>query len=165
MFITGGKVKILAGVYTISFLSVMALFAIGNILLKIWRAKLPRPEKAGWFGLFIGITGVAVALVGNITMKPENLDSPSNFGIFLDYFIPSIAFVFFMLKRVTILRIILYIIQYISNSIRKWVYKVDKIIFNLIHEINGQAFVFFTKGDNLSNLNKVILYILKNKQT
>ncbi len=47
LLITNGEVKLLAGVYTISFLSVMALFGIGNILLKLKRAKLPRPEKAG----------------------------------------------------------------------------------------------------------------------
>ena len=85
--------------------------------------------------------------------------------IFLDYFIPTIAFVFFMLKRVAILRLLLKIIQYISNGIRRWVYKIDKRIFKLIHEINGQEFIFFTKGDNISNLNRVILYILKNEQT
>jgi len=34
---TGGAVGLLAGVYTLSFLSVMALFAIGNMLLKVKR--------------------------------------------------------------------------------------------------------------------------------
>jgi hypothetical protein len=35
----------LAGVYTFSFLAVMGLFGIGNLLLKFKRKKLPRPEK------------------------------------------------------------------------------------------------------------------------
>ena len=38
LLITRGNVKLLAGVYTISFLAVMALFAIGNILLKVKRS-------------------------------------------------------------------------------------------------------------------------------
>ncbi|MFA5298168.1 MAG: APC family permease [Lutibacter sp.] len=46
LLITKGNVKLLAGVYTISFLSVMILFGIGNILLKLKRSKLPRPERA-----------------------------------------------------------------------------------------------------------------------
>lgn len=165
LLITRGQVELLAGVYTISFLSVMALFAIGNMLLKIRRAKLPRPERASWLGLLFAITGVGIALVGNLLIKPEIPDSPSNIGVFLEYFIPTIAFVFFMLKRVTILRTILYIIKYISNSIRKWVYSVDKAILGFIQEINSQEFVFFTKGDNISVLNKVILYIKKNEHT
>jgi len=165
LLITRGRVDQLAGVYTISFLSVMGLFVIGNVLLKIRRAKLPRPERASWGGLFVALVGVSVALLGNILMKPESPDLPANYWIFLEYFIPAIAFVFFMLKRVAILKVILTIIQYIANSVRKWIYSIDKVIFSLIHEINGQEFVFFTKGDNLSNLNKVIQYILKNEQT
>jgi hypothetical protein len=34
-----------------------------------------------------------------------------------------------------------------------------------IERINAQEFVFFTRGDNISNLNKVILSILKNENT
>ena len=45
LLITKGNVQLLAGVYTLSFLSLMALFGIGNILLKIRRSQLPRPEK------------------------------------------------------------------------------------------------------------------------
>ncbi len=165
LLITGGDVALLAGVYTISFLSVMGLFAVGNILLKVKRSRLPRPERASWGGLLVALAGVSVALIGNINMEPEEVGAPSNFMIFLEYFIPAILFVMFMLKRVTILRILLVIIQYISNTIRKWAYEIDKRIINLIHEIDGQEFVFFTKGDNLSNLNKVILYIKKNEQT
>ena len=48
LLITNGNVELLAGVYTISFLSVMVLFGIGNILLKVRRKQLPRPEKATW---------------------------------------------------------------------------------------------------------------------
>ena len=38
-------------------------------------------------------------------------------------------------------------------------------IIKTIKRINSQEFVFFTKGDNIVNLNKVMLYILKNEQT
>ncbi|HHB52250.1 MAG TPA: APC family permease, partial [Saprospiraceae bacterium] len=55
LLITKGEVKLLAGVYTISFLSVMALFGVGNILLKVRRKKLPRPERASWLAVFIAI--------------------------------------------------------------------------------------------------------------
>lgn len=39
------SVDTLAGVYTVSFLAVMGLFAIGNLLLKYKRAELPREYK------------------------------------------------------------------------------------------------------------------------
>jgi hypothetical protein len=45
LFVTGGDLIALAGVYTFSFLAVMGLFGIGNLLLKFKRKKLPRPES------------------------------------------------------------------------------------------------------------------------
>jgi hypothetical protein len=39
------NVDTLAGVYTVSFLAVMGLFAIGNLLLKYKRSELPRPIR------------------------------------------------------------------------------------------------------------------------
>ncbi|MDB4581598.1 APC family permease [Draconibacterium sp.] len=164
LLITHGKVTVLAGVYTISFLSVMALFAIGNIYLKIRRAKLPRPEIASWWSLFIALTGVFIAILGNIYMENEE-GMPSNFGVFLDYFIPTIIFTTVMLNRISLLRIMMKIVHYLVDPFMKQVGKLDVGIIKLINKINSKEFVFFTKGDNLANLNQVILYILKNEQT
>lgn len=164
LLITRGQVTLLAGVYTISFLSVMALFGIGNVLLKVKRASLPRPERAVWPAVFVAIIAVVIALVGNITMEPKG-DNPSNLVVFLDYFIPFMLFIIFMLNRTLVLRLFLNLIHYIFDPIRKFVFSTDRQIMNLIHEINEQEFVFFTKGDNIATLNKVMLYIKKNEHT
>ncbi|WP_456377477.1 APC family permease [Lutibacter sp.] len=164
LLITNGNVKLLAGVYTISFLSVMALFGIGNILLKVKRNKLPRPEKASWVSILIAITAVIIALIGNITMETKD-DLPSNLTVFLDYFIPSIIFISIMLNRTILLKFLLNSIHTIFDPVRNIVLKTDKKILLLIDEINSQEFVFFTKGDKISTLNKVMLYILKNEHT
>lgn len=164
LLITKGRVTLLAGVYTISFLSVMGLFAIGNIYLKIRRAKLPRPEIASWGSLLIALTGVIVAIVGNIYMEPEEGVS-SNFAVFLDYFIPTIIFTSIMLNRISLLRMVMKIVHYLVDPFIKRIRKLDLGIIKIINKINSSEFVFFTKGDNLSNLNRVMLYILKNEQT
>ena len=91
LLITKGNVKLLAGVYTISFLSVMSLFGIGNILLKIRRKSLPRPERASWISVIVGISAVVIALIGNITM-PSKDGAASNLTVFLYYFIPTITY-------------------------------------------------------------------------
>lgn len=164
LLITNGDVKLLAGVYTISFLSVMALFVIGNILLKIKRAKLPRPEKAPWISLIIALLGVSFALWGNFVM-PHDDDKPSNFSVFIKYFIPALVFVSIMLNRTLLLRILLNIIQYIFNPIRRFVKKTNRKLAEMIDRINSQEFVFFTKGDNIAVLNRVMQYIEKNEHT
>jgi amino acid transporter len=164
LLITRGEVTLLAGVYTISFLSVMILFGVGNILLKVRRAALPRPERARWVAVFFAIIAVTLALLGNITMEPID-DNPSNLSIFLDYFVPFIIFITFMLNRTIVLRLFLNFIHYIFDPFRRLVYYIDKKTLTFIHEINEQEFVFFTKGDNIAALNKVMLYIRKNEHT
>jgi len=164
LFITHGKVEILAGVYTISFLSVMALFVVGNIFLKIRRSKLPRPEKASWISLILALTGVGVAIIGNLKMEAEEGMS-SNFTIFMDYFVPTIVVVIMMLNRITLLKLLMNIIHYVTKPFVRNTRKLDLKILKTIIKINSQEFVFFTKGDNIKNLNRVMLYILRNEQT
>jgi amino acid transporter len=164
LLITKGDVKLLAGVYTISFLSVMALFGIGNILLKVKRNSLPRPEKAGWVSIIIAITAVIIALVGNLLMEPK-AGVPSNLSVFLEYFIPSIVFIVVMLNRTILLKFILKAIHYVFDPFRSLVLRTDKKILSVIDDINSQEFVYFTKDDDVETMNKVMLYIQKNEHT
>lgn len=164
LLITRGNVKLLAGVYTISFLSVMALFGIGNILLKIRRNRLPRPEKASWIAVIVAISAVIVALVGNIVM-PSKDGLPRNLTVFLYYFVPSILFIIVMLNRTELLKLVLKAIDAVFDPIRKYILRLDSRILKTIDGINSQEFVFFTKGDSISVLNKVMLYITKNEHT
>jgi amino acid transporter len=164
LFITKGDVRLLAGVYTISFLSVMALFGIGNILLKVKRTRLPRPEKAGWLAIIVAIVAVVLALIGNILMVPK-AGVPRNFTVFLTYFIPAIVFIVIMLNRTVLLKFLLKLIHSIFDPFRSLVMKTDRKILKIINEINSQEFVYFTKDDDVETLNKVMLYIQNNEHT
>jgi amino acid transporter len=165
LLITKGDVGMLAGVYTISFLCVMLLFGFGNILLKIRRAKLPRPESAKWLSVLLAIFAVIVALLGNLMMEPEGENTPSNVKVFLRYFIPAMIFIVIMLKRVAILRTLLGITIYLFNYIKDKFLKFTNGLNNTINSINAQQFVYFAKRDNIAVLNKVMLYIKDNEHT
>ena len=164
LLITRGGVEALAGVYTISFLLVMGLFGMGNILLKVKRAKLPRPEKASWLAVLVAILAVVCALIGNVIKEPAP-GEPSNILIFAEYFIPTIIFVGIMLNRIALLEVLLRFIEYLFIPILKLVTRINQNIFKMIDNIQMQEFVFFTRGDNLSNLNRVLLYIQNNEHT
>lgn len=159
LLITGGELGALAGVYTISFLSVMVLFGLGNILLKVKRARLPRPERAGWLSLLLAIAAVLAALIGNAVMNPVYL------GVFLEYFLPTIGLIAIMLNRVTILKGLLHILKYISDPLLRLISNTSNGIAGMIERINAQEFVFFTKGDDISVLNKVMRYVSENEHT
>jgi multisubunit Na+/H+ antiporter MnhB subunit len=157
LLITKGELGALAGVYALSFLSVMALFALGNILLKFRRARLPRPERASGWAVLIALGAVLAALVGNALLNPQYV------GVFMQYLIPTIAVVGVMLFRIPILKFILYLNRSLPRPFNQILKSVP--IRRAILQINSQQFVYFTKGHNVIDLNKVMLYILRNEDT
>jgi amino acid transporter len=68
--LVNGNSLILGGMFAISFLSVMTLFAIGNVMLKLRRSRMPRQYSASWIALFIGFFSTCAAILGNILASP-----------------------------------------------------------------------------------------------
>ncbi|HOO11031.1 MAG TPA: APC family permease, partial [Cyclobacteriaceae bacterium] len=159
LVLTRGELEPLAGVYTISFLSVMAYFAIGNLLLKIKRAKLPRPEHATAFTVFLALLGVVVALYGNIKLHPEYL------VVFLQYFVPAILIIYALLNRLAIFELGLMVLKSASENIRRIALVSQLKLTRLVRKTSQQQFVFFTKGDDIATLNRVMMYVLENELT
>lgn len=159
LFITRGDIQTLAGVYTISFLSVMAFFGIGNVLLKVKRATLPRPERARWTAVLIGIGAVLAGLAGNILADPEYVK------VFLQYFIPAVLVVFIMLERVKILYAFLFLIEEAVKGHHLPLGRLSRWAERKMEEINSQQFVFFTRGHNVAHLNRAMLYVMDNEDT
>lgn len=159
LFVTNGEIGPLAGVYTISFLIVMAYFALGNLLLKIRRARLPRPEYASPAVVLLALLGVVIALYGNVKMKPEYL------VVFLQYFIPSMLLIFAMLSRNHIFNFVLDILKNFTDSMRKFSLLSRLKINKSLNKLHDQEFVFFSKGDSVSILNKVMMYVQENEIT
>ena len=159
LLITEGRLEALAGVYTLSFLSVMALFGVGNILLKVKRAGLPRPERAAWPAVILAIALTALGLVGNVLMNPDYV------WVLVEYLVPTLLVVAIMLGRIGLLKVCLFVVQAISEKIRRITGGVSESLRERIRAINSQQFVFFSRGDNIHNLNRVVLYVLKNEHT
>jgi hypothetical protein len=70
-----------------------------------------------------------------------------------------------MLNRLTILGLLLKLVRKFFDPLRNVFLRLHVVINQSIERISSQEFVFFTRGDNISNLNKVMLYILKNEST
>ena len=159
LFITEGRLDALAGVYTLSFLSVMALFGVGNILLKVKRAGLPRPERAAWPAVLLAIALTVLGLAGNVLMNPDHV------WVLVEYLVPTLFVVAIMLGRIGLLKACLFLVQAVSERIRRITGGVSESLRERIRAINSQQFVFFSRGDNIHNLNQVVLYVLKNEHT
>lgn len=156
---TNGDLESLAGVYTFSFLAVMALFGIGNLLLKIKRKKLPRPERANGLIVVIAIGFIVTGFIGNMLLNEDA------FKTFIKYLIPALLFVMLMLSRSMIIQLSLDLVEYFYNPIRKFAVISNRYLRKLHRKIHSQEFVFFTKGDNVAILNKVMQYVQNNETT
>jgi amino acid transporter len=159
LVITSGRIEALAGVYTLAFLSVMALFAIGNMLLKARRGQLPRSERASWPTVAAALIAVVVGLIGNIVLDPIALQ------IFQGYFVAALAVVAIMFLRLEILKVCLFVSRAIVERLSRtssWIYGVIQREMDRIYD---RPMVFFAKGDNMVTLNQAALYVLDNEQT
>lgn len=159
LFITAGELGALAGVYTISFLIVMAFFAFGNFLLKIKRARLPRPESATPFVVFLALVAVVLALYGNIKLHPDHL------VVFLQYFVPTLLVVYVFLKRNVILGYLVVVVSSFLESLQALAKLSRMRLSRVIRQLSAQEFVYFTKGDDIAVLNRVMMYVEENEIT
>jgi amino acid transporter len=182
--------EILAGVYTYSFLGLMALFAFGCMVLKAKRSEIPRDVHASWWTCILGFVLVVIGIFGNLLGDP----------IVLTYFLlylSVVAFVMFvMLERVMILHVVLAVMKKLfpSKSLEKKEAVEEQVFMPLdaqepaltmirdklyshtgavggrtitkaILDINDIPIVFFLKHADLNILNKAILYVRRNEQT
>ncbi len=159
LFITHGRITTLASVYTLSFLSVMALFAIGNMLLKRERGQLPRAVRASWTAVWVALLAVLIGLVGNMLLEPANL------GVFAVYFGVALAIVGVMFLRLELLRLLLSASRAVVNFVLGVNERTHAAIVRKMQEISSIGVVYFTKGDAPDVLNRAALYVLRNEQT
>jgi amino acid transporter len=157
LFLTRGEVSSLAGVYSLSFLSVMVLFAFGNLLLKKSRARLRRDEHAQ-------ISVVVAALIATLFAFGVNATIP-NLKTFFLFVLLLGGVVTIMFSRILILRLGLFAIKHLVDSFAGLSKRFQETLYDAIKSVNSQAVVYFSRGDDLSVLNHAALYVLRNEQT
>ncbi|MGE5329282.1 MAG: APC family permease [Deltaproteobacteria bacterium] len=158
ILLTNGNTLTIAAVYTISFLGVMSLFALGNILLKIRRGKLKRKYVASGLTVVLALMSTVLGMVGNILLDPKNL------LYFLIYFLPTIAIVGIMFVRIDVLKALLHMVKYVFEIVDKNEHKIARLIIHKIRKIKELKLIYFTRGDSRANLLEVMLYVRKNEQ-
>ncbi len=155
LLVTKGSLLSLAGVYTISFLGVMTLFGIGNILLKTRRKELKRTYHAGWVTIIIAILATSVGMVGNVIIDHYNL------LYFMQYFIPTVLLVVLMYLRIPIYRTILQVLNNLMGRFLVW----RTIVIDRITSITEQRVVLFARGGDLRRLHVAFNYIVNNESS
>ncbi len=155
LYLTHGNLLSLAGVYTISFLSVMTLFGIGNILLKINRKELKRTYRAAWSTVFFGVLATTLGVIGNVIIDYRFL------LYFTLYFLPAVLLVALMYSRIIVLKGMLLLINEAFERLLLWrTTVIDKIM-----DITNIRMVLFIRGGKLSRVDKAFEYISHNESS
>ncbi|KAG7399378.1 hypothetical protein PHYBOEH_009043 [Phytophthora boehmeriae] len=163
------------GVYTYSFLGLMALFACACMLLKGKRSEIPRDIQAPWAAVVIGFLLIVVAIFANLLGDPKVL------MYFALYFIVVMLAMFIMFERVTILRYTLVLLKKMapsrygkaatielttgSSEVEHTGARGGRTIARTIVSIRNAPIVFFCKVPDLTIINKAIIYVRRNEQT
>ena len=155
LYLTKGKLLSLAGVYTISFLGVMTLFGIGNILLKVNRRELKRTYRASWVTVILGALATTLGIIGNIIIDYRFLI------YFMVYFIPAVLVVSVMYRRIPIYKTILVLINEAFERLFVW----RSTIIDKITDITNIRLVLFVRGGRLYRLAKAFEYIAHNESS
>ncbi|MGD8371665.1 MAG: APC family permease [Syntrophobacterales bacterium] len=155
LLVTKGSLLSLAGVYTISFLGVMTLFGLGDILLKTRRKELKRTYRAGWLTIILAIAATTLGMVGNVFIDHKNL------LYFLQYFIPTVCLVVLMYLRIPILKAILQVLNNVMSKFLIW----RTIVIDQITAITEQRVVLFARGGSLRRLHTAFEYIVNNESS
>jgi hypothetical protein len=157
--LTRGDVGTLAGVYTLSFLAVMALYAVGNMLLKVSRGRLPRSVRASWPTVMVALAAVLLGLLGNVLLDPAYV------RVFSLYFVGAIALVGAMFLRVQLLKAILAISRAVVEKVQAFNERLRSAVLGKIEDINSRRVVYFTKDVDPAELNRAALYVRQNEPT
>ncbi len=93
LLLTQGDLLSLAGVYTMSFLGVMTLFAVGNIVLRVTRPDLKRTYQGPLVYVILAAVATILGIIGNIFINSQNI------LFFSFYFFPAAIVVLMMVYR------------------------------------------------------------------
>lgn len=147
LLVTHGNLLSLAGVYTIAFLGVMSLFALGNLILRETRTDLKRSYNAPIFFVVIAFFATATGIIGNIRINPQNF---LYFGL---YFLPALVLVLAIVFQDINVRILLRLTKHIKP--------IHHYLERQFSDITEQKIVAFI--NHVDRLHPVLKYINRNE--
>lgn len=157
LLVTQGRIEMLAGVYTLSFLAVMGLFAAGNLMLKRRHPRLKRDSVARTPGVVLALAAVAAAIIGNVLLNPEYV------RVFAIYFSAAITVVAFVFYRTGLLKLLLRGARRCFNIRPLERLKLRRYIVSLLHDLECRSLILATSRADRDELRKVAEYVRRSE--
>ncbi|SJL10090.1 uncharacterized protein ARMOST_13472 [Armillaria ostoyae] len=157
---TCASLVIMSKMFSLVWLSVMALFPISLLLLKFNRGRLPRTPKTPVSVVILTLAVVPTVFAGNIVIDPIT------FGYFSVYFIAIVMLFSITQKKAHLLRCIYwtydqYPMLHRWNATKLWASR----LMNVMTRLRRKPVCILAKTDEISYLMRMILYVQKNEET
>ncbi len=149
LLMTHGNLLSLAGVYTISFLGVMTLFAFGNLILRETRTELKRTYQAPLLFVLLAMSATLFGIFGNIRIDHGNLT------YFEIYFIPAVLIVLSIVYQDAFMKFLL------RSTERLHLGRFHRYILRQFKDLTSGTFVAFIHQP--SRLHEILEYINRNE--
>ncbi|KAJ3506729.1 hypothetical protein NLJ89_g6709 [Agrocybe chaxingu] len=157
---SGASLTIVSQMFSLVWLTVMALFPVSLLLLKFNRGRLPRGRKTRLVVLGLALATVPVVWAGNVAYEPRTA------GYFAIYFIAIVAFFSATQNKVHLLRCVYWVYdQY--PSLHKWraTQACDRKLINFMTSLKRQPVCILVRTDEINSLFHMVLYVQKNEET
>jgi len=147
LIITQGDLLSLAGVYTISFLGVMTLFAVGNMILRVNRPDLKRTYQGPIIYVILAGLATLIGVIGNIFIDHKNI------VFFSFYFFPAAGMVLAMVYRD-------YILEWLLHLTKGTPFLHKRMLSMFAHVTRPKIIIFSNSPEKLY---KSLQYVYKNE--
>lgn len=147
LLVTRGNLLSLAGVYTISFLGVMSMFALGNLILRVTRPDLKRTYQGPVVYVILAALSTILGVIGNILIDSNNV------LFFCAYFFPALCLVLLMIYRD-------YVLEYVLRLMKPFPF-LRRIVQRLFDHVTRPKIIVFAHTP--AKLYKSLSYVQKNE--
>jgi amino acid transporter len=147
LLLTRGNLLSLAGLYSIAFLGVMGMFALGNLVLKQSRPELKRTFTAPRIAVFLAFVVTVLGIAGNVIIDPMSL------AYFALYFVPAIAIVYLVIHQDAAIKSLIGVTGNLSL--------LHRFLRKEFADMTEGRFVVFIKG--VTRLERIFRYIDRNE--
>ncbi|RKP09267.1 amino acid permease-domain-containing protein [Thamnocephalis sphaerospora] len=154
--ISGGDVTSLSGVLAVALPSVLCTFAIGDLLLKYHRDRLPRPVRSTSLAVLIALLTLMAGLAGNLYLQPILI------AYFFGYTGTLLVVMLALLHRVRLAKTAFFYVDKVL-VLHRWPIG-DWLVAHIRHW-KRQSVIFFADTDEIHILNKAVLYVNRNEST
>jgi len=159
-FALDGNVLHVSHVHSLCFLAVLLTITLGDMMIKYKRDRLPRAVRCSWPELLLAFALGCVAVAGAVVRNTLSLEQT------LFYFLVCASLLLLYSFKLPLLKLLLRLNRYavkrcpcLEKGLRSW----QRSLRQRLADINASPVVFFSSTDDLSIINKAVLYVKNNE--